>query len=72
MLGPDTIIAQPDFATAVRRAAEWNEMFARIKASREPSPYDPIMHCNVIPYDGSPEAHAKQLAEHGGHPEDIC
>src|SRR5688572_1530934 len=70
--GPGTIIAQPDYATAVRRAQEWIAVFAKVRESREPSPYGPIMHCNVEPWPYGPEAHAAALAEHGGAPEDIC
>lgn len=72
VLGPDSLIPQPDYATAVKRAQEWVAMFMEIARSREASPYDPIMHCNVIEWDGTPEAHAAELAEHGGNPEEIC
>jgi hypothetical protein len=71
VIGPDTLIAQPDFWTAAERAAKWS---AGMVAShqRDPSPYDPCMYCNVEPWPNSPIAHAKDLAEHGGNPEDIC
>ncbi len=74
VLGPDSIIAQPDYPTAVRRAQQWIAVFADI-ASRTPPEkaiYAPICHCNVIPWNGTPAEHAAELAEHGGEPEDIC
>lgn len=72
VLGPDSIIAQPDYETAVRRAQEWVVMLVKIREQRGSHPYDPIVHCNVAPHTGSAERHAEQLAEHGGNPEDIC
>lgn len=69
--GPGSVIPQPDRETAERRAKEWNAMLAKVLA-RNPSPLDPVMHCEVIPWPWSAEGHAEGLAEHGGAPEDIC
>lgn len=71
VLGPDSLIPQPDFWTAARRANEWSaDMLKRHEA--DPSPYDPHMYCNVIEWPHSPESHAEELKRHGGEPEDIC
>ena len=71
VLGPDTVIPQPDFWTAAERAAKWSQGMLEMHR-RDPSPYDPLMYCNVEPWPWSPESHAEGLAEHGGNPEDIC
>ena len=71
VMGPDSIIAQPDFWTAAERAHKWSAtLLERHRA--DPHPYDPCMFCNVEPYPYSPESHALGLAEHGGAPDDIC
>lgn len=71
VLGPGSVIAQPDYETAIKRAKEWNRQIDEMM-SRNPHPYDPIIHCNVSPWPYSAEGHAEALAEHGGNPEDIC
>ena len=72
--GPDSIIAMPDRETADKRAAEWNDMFTKMIAGVPPDrrEFYPTMKAEVIPYPYSAEGHAKQLAAHGGNPEDIC
>lgn len=72
--GPDSIIAMPDLETAEKRAGEWNAMFADMMAKLPESRrrFAPTMHAEVIPYTGGVRGHAKQIAEHGGNPEDIC
>ena len=74
VLGPDSLIPQPDYPTAVKRAQEWIAMFRELSTGggRTPSSFDPIMHCNVIVWTSSLERHAEELARHGGNPEDIC
>ena len=71
VLGPDTVIAQPDKQTAEKRAGEWNAGIAKMQA-RDPSQYDPKLECVVEPWPWTADGHAKELAEHGGKPEDIC
>lgn len=71
VLGPDSLIAQPDKASAERRAAEYNEQFRRL-LSRDPSPNDPVLRAEVEVWPWVPEAHAEGIAEHGGNPKEIC
>jgi hypothetical protein len=70
--GPDTLVAQPDRETAERRAAEQNAVIEKIMEAREPSPYDPMLHCVARPWPYTAKGHAEDLAKHGGNPEDWC
>ena len=67
VLGPDTLIAQPDMETAKRRAEEWNASFPKRRV-----PNDIVFRCEVEPWPYSAKAHADDLAHHGGSPDDIC
>lgn len=71
VLGPDTIFAMPDRATAEQRAAEWNDMF-KTMLSRDASPNDPKLEAVVEPYPYAAATHAEALAEHGGNPKELC
>lgn len=71
VLGPDTVIPQPDFWTAAERAAKWSSGILEMH-KRDTHPYAPLMYCNVIVWPWSAESHAAGLAEHDGEPEDIC
>ena len=73
VLGPDSLIAQPDQATAEQRAKAWQESWDAYLAKKgNSSPYDPKISyvAEVWPYTAT--AHARDLAEHGGEPEDHC
>lgn len=72
VLGPDTLIAQPSHLAAEQFAATHNRMIEAAYSRDEPSEFDPIIWCVVIPWTGSPEGHSADLARHGGNPEDIC
>jgi hypothetical protein len=65
--GPDTVIAQPDEETAMRRAHEWNKVVPKPK-----HPNDPLILCVAEPWPHNAEGHAKGIAEHGGEPKEIC
>lgn len=69
--GPDTVIAQPNRECADSRAKHWNA-FIEQRMSRDPSPNDPVMRCEVVEWPHSANGHAEELAKHGGYPEDIC
>ncbi len=70
--GPDTVIAMPDKATAELRAGEWNAVVAASLARRAATPHDPVIHCEATRWPWSIDGHAKDLAKHGGNPEDFC
>src|SRR5690606_35641309 len=66
VLGPDTVIPQPDKATAEKHAAKWNaqiaKMFAQIAKMFERRPrteLDSILECVVEPWPYDAEGHAK-------------
>lgn len=71
ILGPDTMIAQPDRETAERRAAEWNRMFAELGAKNS-SPHDPKLEARVVAWPYTAASHAADVLMHGGSPKDIC
>jgi len=70
--GPDTIIAQPDKATAESRAAQWQKAIDDWLATRIASPYYPTIKYVVVKYPGRYESWRAQIDEHGGEPEDHC
>jgi hypothetical protein len=70
--GPDSIIAMPDLETAELRAKEWNAMFERLAADRGNNPFDPTVKAVVINWGRHAKSHARDLAEHGGNPKDLC
>jgi hypothetical protein len=73
VLGPDTVIAQPDEATARERAAKWQAGWDAYLAKRgDSSPNDPKITWQAAPWPHSPKAHARDLAEHGGDPKEHC
>ncbi|HKY40696.1 MAG TPA: hypothetical protein VJN18_32395 [Polyangiaceae bacterium] len=69
--GPGTVIAQPNRECADRRAKHWNAVIEH-RMSKDPSPNDPVVRCEVIEWPHSAAGHAEELAKHGGYPEDIC
>lgn len=75
VLGPDSVIAQPDKEKAEERAKVWQYGWDRYMATREkrsPSPYEPQISYVVEPWPWSAKAHAEALAEHGGDPREHC
>ena len=73
VIGPDTLIAQPDLATAESRAKKWQEEWDAYLAKKgDSSPFDPKITWQVEGWPYTREAHARDLAEHGGEPKDHC
>ncbi len=73
VLGPDSLIAQPDEATARERAAKWQaEWDAYLATKTDRSPYEPTITWQAEVWPLTSGAHARDLAEHGGEPEDHC
>lgn len=71
--GPDSLIAQPDKATAEQRADEWTRMAAQVRERAIAEGMDlPNLVCVAAPWPYDPASHAEELAEHGGNPDDIC
>ena len=68
--GPDSLVAQPDFETAVARAKEQQDYIDSWYNDREVTEHDPIVFCWAEPWPWSEDRHAADLAEHGGNPED--
>jgi hypothetical protein len=71
VIGPGSIIAQPDVETAEKRAIENNAYIKKMLAS-DPHPDDPHMECVVELWCGTIAEHAEELAKHGGNPKDWC
>jgi hypothetical protein len=71
--GPDTLIAQPDLATAEARAKKWQkEWDAYLAKKGDSSPFDPKITWQAEEWPYSAKAHAHDLARHGGEPEEHC
>lgn len=73
VLGPDSVIAQPDQVTAEARAKKWQEEWdAYLAKKNDASPNDPTITWQAEEWPWDAESHAEGLAEHGGEPEDHC
>ncbi len=72
VIGPGTIIAQPNRLLAEARAKLWQSTIDQRYMQSPPTEHDPVMYCSVQLWPGSEETHAHQLTIHGGDPEDIC
>ena len=61
--GPDDVIAAKDRAEADAKAAEINDLWERFTQRADYDPeLDPRWHATVIPWPGSAEDHAGQVA----------
>ena len=69
--GPDSVIAQPDRETALRRAHAWNSVWL-LKMCADMHPHDPVLWAVPAPWPHSAAAHAASLASHGGEPSEVC
>jgi hypothetical protein len=60
VLGPDTLIAQPDQATAETRAKAWQESWdAYLAKKNDSSPFDPTITYAAEQWPYTAEAHAR-------------
>lgn len=60
--GPDDILAAPSKEAAEERARQLNEIWAKAEAA-QPSENWPVMNAVVVPWTGSAENHARDLAD---------
>lgn len=65
VIGPETLIPQPDRDTAQRRCEEWNDRIAK-QGNAD------TISCEVEWWPLSRGTHARELELHGGQPRDIC
>lgn len=61
ILGPDDVLAMPDWWAALEEANALNRYFARLDETRHES--DPIMRAVVVPWPHSAESHAEDLVK---------
>lgn len=69
--GPDSVIAQPSRQAAETYVAEINQAYEVLAQRPDASEADPRWHGVVIPWDGTPQQHAEELARLAEDP-DAC